>query len=128
MIGLRSRPIPFLRGRDGHGVIPLLVAKGYELLDVRRGRKQSLGKETGEWGDRWVRLRGKTALPPPGAPPRIGREPYRSGPRTRGPVGPRNVSSRTRPAPPLRGPGPGRRRSEGDDPAVRLVPRRSCKL
>ncbi len=66
MIGFRYRPIPFLRGRDGHGVIPLLVAKGYELLDVRRGRKQSLGKETGEWGDRWVRRRGKTALPPPG--------------------------------------------------------------
>ncbi len=42
--------------------------------------------------------------------------------------GPRNVRSRTRPAPPRRGPGPGRRRSEGDDPAVQLVPRRSCKL
>ncbi len=41
--------------------------------------------------------------------------------------GPRNVHSRTRPAPPRHGPGPGRRRSEGDDPAVRLVPRRSCK-
>ncbi len=30
------------------------------------GRKQSSGKETGEWGDRWVRRRGKTVLPPPG--------------------------------------------------------------
>ncbi len=44
------------------------------------------------------------------------------------PAGPRNVRSRTRPAPPRRGPGPGRRRSEGDDPAVRLVPRRSYIL
>ncbi len=43
-------------------------------------------------------------------------------------AGPRNVRSRTRPAPPRRGPGPGRRRSEGDDPAVRWVPRRSCIL
>ncbi len=30
------------------------------------GRKQSLGKEIGECGDRWVRRHGKTALPPPG--------------------------------------------------------------
>ncbi len=30
------------------------------------GRKQSSGKEIGEWGDRWVRRHGKTALPPPG--------------------------------------------------------------
>ncbi len=45
-----------------------------------------------------------------------------------GPAGPRNVRSRTRPAPPRRGPGPGRRRSAGDDPAVRWVPRRSCIL
>ncbi len=44
------------------------------------------------------------------------------------PAGPHNVRSRTRPAPPRRGPGPGRRRSEGDDPAVWLVPRRSCIL
>ncbi len=53
---------------------------------------------------------------------------YRGGPGARRPADPRNVRSRTRPAPPRRGPGPGRRRSEGDDPAVRLVPRRSCKL
>ncbi len=55
------------------------------------GRKQSLGKETGEWGNRWVRRHGKT---PPGeggptswrqwAPPRIGREPYRGGPGAHG--------------------------------------------
>ncbi len=79
-------------------------------------RKQSSGKETGEWGDRWVRWRGKTVPPPPGEPG------------ARGPVGPRNVRSRTHPALPQRRPGPGRRRSEGDDPAVRLVPRRSYKL
>ncbi len=39
-----------------------------------------------------------------------------------------NVHSRTRPAPPLRGPGPGRRRSGDADPAVRWVPRRSYTL
>ncbi len=43
-------------------------------------------------------------------------------------VGPRNVHSRTRPAPPRRGPGPGRRRSGDADPAVRWVPRRSYTL
>ncbi len=36
--------ILFYRGRDGHGVIPLLVAKGYEPLDVRRGAETVLGK------------------------------------------------------------------------------------
>ncbi len=45
-----------------------------------------------------------------------------------GPAGPRNVHSRTRPAPPRRGPGPGRRRSGDADPAVRWVPRRSYTL
>ncbi len=127
----------FYRGRDGHGVIPLLVAKGYEPLDVRRGRKQSSGKETGEWGDRWVRRHGKAALPPPGeGGPTSGTleevSPTPNSPRTISrqarSTGPRNVRSRTRPAPPQHGPGPGRRHSEGDDPAVRLVPRRSCKL
>ncbi len=40
--------ILFHRGRDGHGVIPLLVAKGYEPLDIRRGAETVLGK--GNWG------------------------------------------------------------------------------
>ncbi len=43
-------------------------------------------------------------------------------------AGPRNVHSRTRPAPPRHGPGPGRRRSGDADPAVRWVPRRSYTL
>ncbi len=68
------------------------------------GQKQSSGKEIGECGDRWVRRHGKTT------------------------AGPRNVRSRTRPAPPRRGPGPGRRRSGDADPAVRWVPRRSYTL
>ncbi len=103
------------------------------------GRKQSSGKEIGEWGDRWVRRHGKMALPPPGeGGPTSGTlaavSPTPNRPRT---ISRRarstrtdrhNVCSRTRPVPPRRGPGPGRRHSEGDDPAVRLVPRRSCKL
>ncbi len=59
---------------------------------------------------------------------RHSRTPHRGGPGARGPAGPRNVHSRTRPAPPRRGPGPGRRRSGDADPAVRWVPRRSYTL
>ncbi len=53
---------------------------------------------------------------------------HAGGPGARGPAGPRNVHSRTRPAPPRRGPGPGRRRSGDADPAVQWVPRRSYTL
>ncbi len=96
-----------------------LLLTGSSMLEG--GRKQSSGKETGEWGDRWVWRRSKKALPPPGE----------GGPTNTAnqiAAGPRNVRSRTRPAPPRRGPGPGRGRSKGDDPAVRLVPRRSYIL
>ncbi len=48
LIGLRSRPILPLRDRDGHGVLPLLLAKGYKLLDVSRGVEAILGE--GNWG------------------------------------------------------------------------------
>ncbi len=87
------------------------MAKGYESLDIGRGAETVLGE-----GNRGMRRPLGSAARQDGA---------RSTP---GPAGPRNVRSRTRPAPPRRGPGPGRRRSEGDDPAVRWVPRRSCIL
>ncbi len=81
----------------------------------RRSRRQERG---GSPAARWRQW----------APPRTGREPHRGGPGARGPAGPRNVHSRTCPAPPRRGPGPGRRRSGDADPAVRWVPRRSYTL
>ncbi len=104
------------------------------------GRKQSSGKEIGECGDRWVRRHSKTTLPPPGEggltsgtlaavspTPNRPRTTSRRARSTRT-GGPRNVHSRTRPAPPRRGPGPGRRRSGDADPAVRWVPCRSYTL
>ncbi len=66
LIGLRSRPILPLRGRDGHGVTPLVLAKGHKLLDVSRRAEAVLGEGNREWGDRWVWRSGKTTLPPPG--------------------------------------------------------------
>ncbi len=66
LIGLRSRPILPLRGRDGHGVIPLVLAKGHKLLDVSRRAEAVLGEGNRKWGDRWVWRSGKTTLPPPG--------------------------------------------------------------
>ncbi len=44
MLGLRSCPLLLLRGRDGHGLVALLVAKGYESLDVGRGVETVLGE------------------------------------------------------------------------------------
>ncbi len=97
------------------------------------GRKQSSWKEIGECGDRWVRRHGKTALPPPGeggltSGTLAAVSPTPNRPRTTSRRARSTVHSRTRPAPPRRGPGPGRRRSGDADPAVRWVPRRSYTL
>ncbi len=91
LIGLRSRTILPLRGRNGHRVIPLLLAKGHKLLDISRRAEAVL----------WE-----------------GNKPYRGGPGACGPAGLRNVCTQTRPASPWRGPSPGRRRSDRVDPAV----------
>ncbi len=81
----------------------------------------------GECGDRWVRRHGKTALPPPGEGGAHQRHAGGSEPDPEQ-AGPRKVHSRTRPAPPRREPGPGRRRNGDADPAVQWVPRRSYTL
>ncbi len=97
---------------------PSILEGGAETVlgEGNRGMRRPLGSAARQDGAPAARR----------APPRTGREPHRGGPGA--PAGPRNVRSRTRPAPPRRGPGPGRRCSEGDDPAVRWVPRRSCIL
>ncbi len=94
MIGLRSRPILLLRGREGHGVIPLLVAKGYELLDVRRGAETVLGKGNRGMG----RPLGSAARQDDCSRRQVSPTPNR--PRTITRRARSNVPSRTRPAPP----------------------------
>ncbi len=88
------------------------MAKGYESLDIGRGTETVLGE-----GNRGIRRPLGSAARQDGAPAtRRGGAHQRV--RAMSAVG---LVQR-------RGPGPGRRRSEGDDPAVRLVPRRSYIL
>ncbi len=117
------------------GLVALLVAKGYESLDVGRGAETASGK--GNRGMRrplgsTARQDGAPAARRGGAHQRHagGSEPHpEQGPRTtsrrarstrtgRSAQSPQSDSS----APPRREPGPGRRRNGDADPAVRWVP------
>ncbi len=86
LIGLPSHPILSLQGRNGHGVIPLFLAKGHKLLDVSRRAEAVFGEGNRGMG----RALGLVERQDDGrrkASPRIGREPYCSGPRALSTVG-----------------------------------------
>ncbi len=117
------------------------MAKGYKSLDVGRGAETVLGE--GNRGMRrplgsTARQDGAPAARRGGAHQRHagGSEPHPEQAANHIAAGPEHadqevrakVHSRTRPAPPRRGPGPGRRRNGDADPAVRWVPRRSYTL